>query len=234
MAIQLEIIYMLNKQGLIVHKPMVLLLGIPVLLTPIEPSLLWPLFLFLLMMTWISITFRSNGDSCEQLMATILAGVAIPALFSGLLIIRSIGDDGTGFALTTILLLMVWANDILAFIGGKSMGKHQLAPKISPNKTVEGFIWGFLGCFIALALGMAILPDYPLSLKLSIPFAALVGIFGPAGDLAESKLKRICDIKDSSGMMPGHGGLYDRFDAILFAAPAAAIYLKILTNFSIL
>jgi len=85
-----------------------------------------------------------------------------------------------------------------------------------------------------LGLCIYFISDYPLSVGTAIPFAVITGLLGPAGDLSESKLKRASGIKDSSGLMPGHGGLYDRFDAILFSAPAAAIYFYALNHFSIL
>ena len=232
--IQMEIIRMLHKQGLDVPIPFVLLLGVPVLFFGTAPEFAWFFFLLFLLMLMVAETLGSAADTWKRLMATIMVAVLVPALFSGLILIRDIGDNMTGFALTVTLLLMVWANDVFAYFGGKTMGRHQLAPKISPSKTIEGFIWGFAGCFVALILCILFLPGFPLSWLAAIPFAIIVGLFGPAGDLAESKLKRASGIKDSSGLMPGHGGLYDRFDAVLFAAPATAIYFQLLIYFSIL
>lgn len=232
--IQLEMIRMVEKQGAEVIKPVSLLMGLPVLMFPVFPDIAWPLFLMIFLSALIMEVFSSNGNSWKRLMATITVAVFIPAMLSGLLIIRNLNDDNTGFALTLTLLLMVWANDIFAYAGGKSMGKRPLAPKISPSKTIEGFLWGFFGCFVALYLCMTFIPYFPLDWTLSIPLAILVGLFGPAGDLAESKLKRASGIKDSSGLMPGHGGFYDRFDAVLLAAPVTAVYLTMLSYFSIL
>lgn len=228
MVIQLEIIYMLEKQGMHVIKLSALLLGVPVLLIPVIPGIAWIIFLMLLLITLLMITFGSNRNGWNGLMSTILVAVLVPALLSGLLMLRSFGDEGTGFILTATLLLMVWVNDIFAYFGGKTMGKHTLAPTISPSKTLEGFISGFLGSIIALALCQTLIPGFPLDWPVSIPFAVLIGFFGPAGDLAESKLKRTAGIKDSSGLMPGHGGLFDRFDAVLFSAPFAAVYFQMI------
>lgn len=227
-VIQLEIIRMLEKQDLHTRKITAVVLGIPVMLMAVVPDVAWLVFVTLLLFTLVSEVFRDHSDGWNHLLTTLLVAVMIPALVSGLLMLRDFGDEKTGFLLTFTLLIMIWSNDTLAFLGGKTTGKHRLAPKISPAKTVEGFVWGFFGTFLAIGLCMVLIPQYPLTVGMAIPFAILTGLLGPAGDLAESKLKRASGIKDSSGLMPGHGGLYDRFDAILFSAPGAAIYFHVL------
>ncbi len=234
MIIQLEIINMLDKQSLHARKIMALLLGVPVMMMAIHPEISWLIILAVLLLILVTEVFHDHSEGWKHLLTTLSVGIMVPALFSGLLVLRNFGDNMTGFILAFTLVVMVWSNDIFAFAGGKTMGRHRLAPKISPAKTVEGFVWGFLGCFLALGLCMILIPGFPLDLKTAIPFALLTGLFGPAGDLSESKLKRASGIKDSSGLMPGHGGLYDRFDAVLFSAPAAAVYFSILHYFSIL
>ncbi len=233
-VIQVEIIGMLSKQELRTRKVMSILLGIPIVLMAVIPGTAWMIFLAVLILVMVTEIFRNHDEGWNHLLTTILVGVMIPALVSGLIVLRNFGDDQVGFYLTLTLLLMVWSNDTLAFFGGKTMGKHKLAPKISPAKTIEGFVWGFFGGFLALGLCIYFISDYPLSVGTAIPFAVITGLLGPAGDLSESKLKRASGIKDSSGLMPGHGGLYDRFDAILYSAPAAAIYFYALNHFSIL
>lgn len=119
------------------------------------------------------------------------------------------------------LLFLVWASDIGAYAAGKTFGKHKMAPAISPGKTWEGWAGGFL---LTLLLGWAmgfLLPDLPLTHRLVA--AAVVAIFAPVGDLAESMLKRSVGVKDSGTMMPGHGGLLDRFDAFLLVLPVLAL-----------
>ncbi|MBF9239036.1 phosphatidate cytidylyltransferase [Hymenobacter sp. BT683] len=119
------------------------------------------------------------------------------------------------------LLFLVWASDIGAYAAGKTFGKHKLAPSISPGKTWEGWAGGFL---LTLAVGWALkfmLPDVPLEHRLVA--AGVVAIFGPLGDLAESMLKRSVGVKDSGSIMPGHGGLLDRFDAFLLVLPVLAL-----------
>jgi phosphatidate cytidylyltransferase len=119
------------------------------------------------------------------------------------------------------LLFLIWASDIGAYAAGKTFGKHKMAPKISPGKTWEGWAGGFL---LTLVVGWAIgfmLPDVPLAHRLVA--AGVVAVFAPLGDLAESMLKRSVGVKDSGSIMPGHGGLLDRFDAFLLVLPVLAL-----------
>ncbi len=119
------------------------------------------------------------------------------------------------------LLFLIWASDIGAYAAGKTFGKHKMAPKISPGKTWEGWAGGFA---LTLVVGWAIgfmLPDVPLAHRLVA--AGVVAVFAPLGDLAESMLKRSVGVKDSGSIMPGHGGLLDRFDAFLLVLPVLAL-----------
>jgi phosphatidate cytidylyltransferase len=119
------------------------------------------------------------------------------------------------------LLFLVWASDIGAYAVGRTFGKRKLAPKISPGKTWEGWAGGFA---MTLLVGWAIgfmLPDVPLLHRLVA--AGVVAVFAPLGDLAESMLKRSVGVKDSGSIMPGHGGLLDRFDAFLLVLPVLAL-----------
>lgn len=122
--------------------------------------------------------------------------------------------------------ILVWVNDSFAYIVGKNFGKQKLFEKISPKKTVEGFLGGlFFSCiasyFIATFTNTL---DFTSWLILSI----IVSVFGTLGDLIESKFKRQANVKDSGVIMPGHGGLLDRLDSIIFAAPFIYLFLRIL------
>ena len=229
-VIQLEVINMLEKQELVVQRVPALLMGVPVVLMPVYPQA-WAALLMVISMLVVMATFNPKRKDCADLTPAFFAGLFTPALLSGLVMLRNIGDDSTGFALTVSLLLMVWANDVFAFAGGSTTGRRPLAPSISPSKTVEGFLWGFVGCFAALWLSYYLLPPFEPHLLTGMVFAVLVGLAGPAGDLAESRLKRTSGIKHSSSVMPGHGGLYDRFDALLMAAPVAAVYFQVVFFF---
>ncbi len=121
---------------------------------------------------------------------------------------------------------MIWCNDTFAYICGKLLGKHKLYEKISPKKTIEGFIGGLLFTQIA-----AFIIFKYTNIQASLPFWMLIGlgisVIGTIGDLVESKYKRQAGIKDSGSIMPGHGGILDRLDSILFAAPFLFLIYKI-------
>ncbi|SHI33862.1 phosphatidate cytidylyltransferase [Mesonia phycicola] len=124
------------------------------------------------------------------------------------------------------VFLLVWFNDSFAYLVGKNFGKRKLYERISPKKTIEGFIGGLVFAMIA-SIGVAYYTktlDYKTWLIVSI----LVSIFGTCGDLIQSKLKRQANVKDSGNIMPGHGGLLDRLDSILFAGTFVYAYLLII------
>jgi phosphatidate cytidylyltransferase len=132
-----------------------------------------------------------------------------------------------GLHWTFILLGVIWAGDTFALVFGKMLGKHPFAPILSPKKTHEGSVAGLLaGAIVAIALQHFLFSDLPL---LHVIVASiLLGIFGQLGDLAESMLKRAAEIKDSSHIIPGHGGVLDRMDSLLFAFPILYFYLLLL------
>jgi len=112
----------------------------------------------------------------------------------------------------------IWFCDTAAYFGGRFLGKHKLAPNTSPNKTIEGGISGFLGALLIFGfLGSYLIPSLD-SLYLWIS-GVIVGIFGQLGDLVESRFKRDAGVKDTSTLLPGHGGFFDRFDSLIFVSP---------------
>jgi phosphatidate cytidylyltransferase len=122
-------------------------------------------------------------------------------------------------------MLMLWTNDTGAYLVGRSIGRTKLMPAVSPNKTVEGFAGG-----VALTMGVAyILSSYHefLSVAEWLGAGAIVGVMATLGDLFESALKRARGVKDSGRILPGHGGILDRFDGLLLAAPALIIFLRL-------
>nr|WP_246399051.1 phosphatidate cytidylyltransferase [Hymenobacter luteus] len=150
-----------------------------------------------------------------------LLGLLYVSLPMSLLNVLAFTPQGYDYRRIFALLLLVWSSDIGAYAAGKTFGRHKLAPKISPGKTWEGAIGGFL---LTLGMGWALgylLPELSLTYRLVV--AGVVAVFGPLGDLAESMLKRSVDVKDSGRIMPGHGGLLDRFDAFLFILPVLAL-----------
>ena len=135
---------------------------------------------------------------------------------------------------TPLLLLgsfiLVWVNDTFAFLVGKKFGKQKLFPSVSPKKTVEGFLGGlFFSCIASYFIA-----EYTETLGFTIwlILAIIISVFGTIGDLIESKFKRQADVKDSGAIMPGHGGLLDRLDSIIFAAPFIFLFLRLVTYVS--
>jgi phosphatidate cytidylyltransferase len=187
------------------------LLGLPLLLLPtiliLREMAAWP---------------REKQDfSPFSNVGVALLGLLYVSLPMSLLNVVAFTETGYDYRRVLALLLLVWSSDIGAYAAGKTFGKHKLAPKISPGKTWEGAIGGFL---LTLAMGWALgylLPELSLTYRLVV--AGVVAVFGPLGDLAESMLKRSVDVKDSGRIMPGHGGLLDRFDAFLFILPVLAL-----------
>jgi phosphatidate cytidylyltransferase len=122
------------------------------------------------------------------------------------------------------IILIIWANDTFAYFVGSLLGKHKIAPQISPKKSWEGFFGGMIFAIIAAC----ILSRFFSQLNLSdwIMVALIVAIFGTIGDFFESFIKRKAGVKDSGNLLPGHGGFLDRFDALLFAVPFVTAYLS--------
>ena len=136
-------------------------------------------------------------------------------LLSYLVLLRG-SIDGSLWIL--LLFIVTWGGDTAAFFSGRAFGNRKFYLEVSPKKSVEGFIGGFFGGIVA-ALLFKVLFFNQLTLTDSIIAGAVIGILGPLGDLCESLLKRSCDVKDSGGLIPGHGGILDRIDSILFSAP---------------
>jgi len=169
---------------------------------------------------------KNPDEGIQEMVSTFFSSFYAPLGMLMFLMIRHTGTTETGFVMTLTLLLMVWGNDIFAYFGGKYLGSHLLAPKISPKKTWEGFLFGLLGAVSGLLIVIFLIPfPFPVDLHYALPLSLLISLFGPLGDLAVSKIKRAADVKDTSNILPGHGGLLDRFDALILAAPAFYLYI---------
>lgn len=136
------------------------------------------------------------------------------------------------------VFVLVWSNDTFAYLIGSKFGKHKLLERISPKKTIEGFVGGLLGALLAGFVIFKVLENYsPMDaekypLWVWIVMAIIVSVFGTIGDLIQSKFKRQAGVKDSGIIMPGHGGLYDRLDSIIYASPFVYAFLLIVDNVS--
>ncbi len=133
------------------------------------------------------------------------------------------GTEGLNYAMA--VLLIIWSSDTFAYFGGKLLGKTPLSD-VSPNKTAEGSAAGLIFSVITALLISSFVPEIFGTVK-AAAFGLVTGIFAQAGDLFESMIKRYCGVKDSSALIPGHGGVLDRFDSLLFALPPAYVFIKL-------
>lgn len=156
-----------------------------------------------------------------------LAGVAYPCFLFNLLMVISVTDLWA----QTLLVGSVacWICDTAALVGGSRFGKHKVAPLVSPHKTVEGCLFGLASSLLSAVLLFFILKNTSLALPFSVILitCALASSMGQIGDLAESLIKRMIGVKDFSNLIPGHGGMFDRADSLLFAIPTAYLCLYI-------
>jgi phosphatidate cytidylyltransferase len=168
------------------------------------------------------------GVSLASTSAT-LASVVYVAVFMGYLIsVRLIDGGATPLSakLLSFFFLVVWAGDTGAFCVGRTLGKHKLAPVISPKKTIEGTIGGFGGNLLAALVSKYwFFPE--LKLSHAIGLSLIMGAVGQIGDLCESMFKRGAHIKDTASIIPGHGGMLDRLDSLLFNAPILYYYYRL-------
>ena len=164
--------------------------------------------------------FKSDSLISEIVFKQVLGIIYIPLFLSYLVMIRN-GDNGVIWIF--FLLTLIFFGDTGAYYVGSYLGRHKLCPAVSPNKTIEGSVGG-----LATNIGVGALFKYLfmplLPWGLSILFFLSMGVVGQLGDLFESGLKRVGNIKDSGTLLPGHGGILDRIDALLFAAPVAYFF----------
>ena len=171
----------------------------------------------------------SMRERVLSLMAETL-GVFYFALFLyAMFSVRFEFGNTAGLQWTILLLAVIWANDIAALAVGRKLGRTLFAPRLSPKKTNEGAVGGLIaGVVVAVILQRFLFAD--LSAVHVIAVSILGGVFGQIGDLAESLLKRAAEVKDSSQLIPGHGGALDRVDSLLFVFPVSYIYLVFFYN----
>ena len=154
--------------------------------------------------------------------------IVILYLISGFIFLVNIPYRDNTFTPQILLavFIMIWSNDSCAYLIGKNFGKHKLLERISPKKTIEGFFGGLVGAMIASFIIFKVTGLYTIAIWLGM--AILISIFGTIGDLIQSKFKRQAGVKDSGTLMPGHGGIYDRLDSIIYASPFVYAFLEII------
>lgn len=174
--------------------------------------------------------FRNKGSEINNLGVLLLGIVYLGVFGSSLIGIREYYPQiGTLYSRGGYIIISVfasiWICDSAAYYGGSSLGKHKLFPRVSPNKSWEGAVFGFIFAVLTMIAAKFLILNF-LSWQTIIVFGFITGIIGQLGDLTESLLKRDAEVKDSSALIPGHGGIFDRFDSVFLSAPVILLYLK--------
>lgn len=168
---------------------------------------------------------RRTGQTLALLGGSLLGGLYVGLLPAFLFRIRALlGDDSLGMNATYLVFLVVWGCDTFAYTVGRLFGRHRFWPSVSPGKSREGAVAGAVGAVILAVLAQRWFAGF-LGLGEAVLFGFLAGVLSQVGDLAESLLKREAALKDTSSLIPGHGGVMDRFDSLLFSAPFLYAYL---------
>jgi len=171
-------------------------------------------------------SIKEKSQAFEKIIWPFFGFIYIFYLFSFTYNIRFGLGLKNGSLILFLFLVIQWIGDTFAYFTGRFMGRNKLSPEISPNKTIEGSIGGLVGSgIVGLALGFAVNSK---SIVLFILLGVFMGIMGQFGDLLESLLKRYFNIKDSSNLIPGHGGMLDRLDSLLITAPLFYFCMKLL------
>ncbi|CAM3402918.1 MULTISPECIES: phosphatidate cytidylyltransferase [Brevibacillus] len=174
------------------------------------PDLMLPVFLMLLIYS----VLRKNQFHIEHIALTIVGALYIGYGFTFMAAARNLPD---GLMITILVFFGIWSTDSGAYFIGKAMGRHKLWPEISPNKTIEGALGGLLAALVVVMGVNAITGS--ISITDALLVALVTGIVGQLGDLVESAFKRHYGVKDSGHIIPGHGGVLDRFDSMLLVFP---------------
>lgn len=168
---------------------------------------------------------KRSAQATANIALTILGVVYIGMLYSYLILLRGLTKYGR---YVFMLMFILWVSDILAYFVGKTIGRRQLSPYISPKKTVEGAIAGLIGSILT-SVGLWFFFEKGINVYMLYHYLFIgffLGVIGQVSDLSESLIKRDVGVKDSSNIVPGHGGVLDRMDSFIFSAPALYYYLK--------
>ena len=177
------------------------------------------LILLILCGAWYVLTPRAN---LADVAVTCFGPIYTSLAYSTIVMFRSYEPSFSVPWLTLAVMVSVWANDSFAFLIGSKFGKHKMAPRISPHKSWEGFYGGLIGSVLVWVLISTLSPTF----HMPIWWGVVAGLFEVVGDLFESRIKRGVGIKDSGSIMPGHGGLLDRSDSMIFGSVAALLFLN--------
>ena len=207
---------LLRRAGLIPWRFTGLSIGILLVLHPLLPgSVRLAMVPLVLLLIWMP--FSTRKAIVHAFCATISGALYPAALLSFLIYLRMMDE---GFLLVVTVLILVWVGDSSAYAAGRLWGRHKLAPNTSPNKTWEGYVAGVVG---PIVVGIVLCSIWAQALGIAqvMVLAVICGVASASGDLAESRFKRAVQLADSGHLLPGHGGILDRFDGMIVAAPLA-------------
>jgi phosphatidate cytidylyltransferase len=225
LLIQKELIHLLDLQGFRTNSIVAYVSWVVIFVAMIFQEFLLPAVILVVVLQVVIDTLDKLYRDLTRLMSTLFT-TAYPAL--GILTMVAIREIEmapiTGFGIILMLILMIWGNDTFAYFIGKNFGRRLLAQHLSPKKTWEGFIAGFFGTAAGLAITLYFIDFGTIGIKQLWPLILLISVFGPLGDLAASKMKRAASVKDTSTILPGHGGVLDRFDSLILTAPVMYLF----------
>ncbi len=215
----LELLGAISNEIIKKYEKLIALFGASIPYTLYAPA--FSLITVLFSAVFIVFLYLKNHEKLEikEISFVILAGIILPQMLCTLARIFFLEN---GKFLILMPMISAWCSDIFAYFFGRAIGKRKLAPSISPNKTIEGSFGGIFGAVAGMLVFGLITQNF---IGIPVIFLILIGVFGSVcgqiGDLFFSMIKRQCDMKDYSNFIPGHGGILDRFDSVIFTAPLA-------------
>ena len=178
--------------------------------------------LLLLPAMFICELYRRQGNPAADIGTTLMGVVYVALPFSVMCYIPMIGSDVWNPWVMLFYIFIIWCNDVFAYLVGMSVGRHRLFERLSPKKSWEGFFGGVAGAVVMGLVAARVLDGGYVAWA---GLALVAAVSGVLGDLVESMFKRAADVKDSGALIPGHGGVLDRFDAMLLSAPFVFVYM---------
>lgn len=191
------------------------------------------LLIICLMLILASEMLRRQKNVSSNIGVTLLGVLYIPLLLGSFLYLRTYVDglypnvEHSGFIFILVVFASIWICDTFAYAFGRMLGKNKLYEKVSPNKSIEGAVAGVIGSILTFVV-VKYFNILPISVSEVFIFGITLGVVGQIGDLVESWFKRDAGVKDSSALLPGHGGMLDRFDSLIFVSPAMLVLMVIL------
>ena len=180
------------------------------------------MLLLLVPMLFICELYRKGVNPLANIAATLLGVFYVALPLSLMLYMPLIGSTAWNPWVLIAYIVIVWSNDVFAYLFGMTFGRHRLFERLSPKKSWEGFVGGLAGAVVAGVVAAHLMEQ---SMVVWAALALLISVTAVLGDLAESMFKRAADVKDSGALIPGHGGVLDRFDALLLSAPFVFVYM---------